>query len=51
MMACICQPLTDEEAAGLLEEWGEPLLVDPDPAPRREPETLDIRVPEEVRDA
>jgi hypothetical protein len=42
-------PLTDAEAAGLLEEWGVPLHVNPDPRP--EPATLNLRVPAEVRDA
>lgn len=34
--------LTDDEADGLLQEWGELRRVDPDPAP--EPDTLDLRV-------
>ena len=34
--------LTADEAEGLLQEWGEPRHVDPDPSP--EPDTLDLRL-------
>jgi hypothetical protein len=40
--------LTEAEAEGLIEEWGEPRWVNPDPRP--EPATvptLDLRVPAE----
>jgi hypothetical protein len=51
-MTAVLIPLAPEESAGLLEEWGEPRHVNPDPKP--EPATvptMDLRVPEEVRDA